>query len=201
MAASQKQGTALHYPFTKPRPRNIVKTDADSSAFHVSVRIPAPLRNRLKKEAKLRHVTLNSLIISILAKYDSFDKILEGTKAIPLSGAFFEELLEITSIEQMENIAKKLGAKVVRQSFAFQGIDFNLDNLIKFYFEPLSEHSGWYQFNTRFEGASRKLVFTHTHGPKWTAFLKQYYAAIIYSATGSEPEVTLEDEVLTFTCR
>jgi hypothetical protein len=140
MAASQKQGTALHYPFTKPRPRNIVKTDADSSAFHVSVRIPAPLRNRLKKEAKLRHVTLNSLIISILAKYDSFDKILEGTKAIPLSGAFFEELLEITSIEEMENIARKLGAKVVRQSFAFQGIDFNLDNLIEFYFEPLSEH-------------------------------------------------------------
>ncbi len=156
---------------------------------------------RMEREAKRRHVTLNSLINAILAKYDSFDKILEGTKAIPLSGAFVAELLEIASIEQMENIAKKLGAKVVRQSFASQGIEFNLDNLIESYFEPLSEYSGWYQFDWRLAGTSRKLIFTHSHGAKWTAFLRRYYAAIIRSATGVEPDVTFEDGVLTFTCR
>ncbi len=180
-----------------------MKTDSsDSNVFiHASVRIPAQLRNRLNREAKQRHITLNSLINSILAKYDSFDKILEGTKAIPLSGAFFGELLEITSIEEIETIAKKLGAKVVRQSFASQGIEFNLDNLIESYFEPLSEYSGWYQFNWRFAGPNRKLIFTHTHGPKWTAFMRRYYAAIIRSATGVEPDVTVEYGVLTFTCR
>jgi len=180
-----------------------VKTAAsDSSIFiHVSVRIQVELKNQLNREAKRRHVTLNSLITSILAKYESFDKILEGTKAIPLSGALFEELLEVISTEEIETIAKKLGARVVRQSFASQGIEFNLANLIEFYFEPLSEYSGWYEFNWRFAGASRKLIFTHSHGPKWTAYLKVYYAAIIRSATGVEPNVTVEDGVLTFTCR
>ncbi len=131
----------------------------------------------------------------------SFDKIVEGTKAIPLSGAFFRELLAITSADQIEEIAKKLGEKVVRQSFASRGMDFNLDNLIEFYFEPLSEHSRWYEFNVHSAVTGRKLIFTHPHGPKWTAFLRRYYAAIFRSATGVEPDVTVDDEVITFTCR
>jgi len=179
-----------------------VKTDsADSGFVHVSIRVSAKLRNRLNREAKHRHITLNSLINSILEKYDSFDKILQGAKAIPLSEAFFAEILEITPTEEIENIAKKLGAQVVRQSFASQGIEFNLDNLIEFYFEPLSEYSGWYQFNWSSAGTSRKLIFTHSHGPKWTAFLRRYYGGVIRSATGDEPDVTVEGSVLTFTCR
>ena len=179
-----------------------MKTDsADGGFVHVSVRLSARLRNRLNSEAKHRHITLNSLINALLEKYVSFDKILQGTKAIPLSEAFFGELLEIVSIEEIETIAKGLGAKIVRRSFASQGIEFNLDNMIEFYFEPLSEYSGWYQFNWRLAGTSRKLIFTHSHGPKWTAFLRRYYAAVIRSATGIEPEVTVEEGVITFTCR
>lgn len=179
-----------------------MKTDSTESGFvHVSIRISARPRTRLNREAKHLHVSLNSLINAILEKYDSFDKILQGANAIPLSEAFFVEILDVTSIDEIENIAKKLAAKVVRQSFASQGIEFNLDNLIEFYFEPLSEYSGWYQFNWRSEGTSHKLIFTHSHGPKWTAFLRQYYAAVIRSATGGEPYVTVEDAVLTLTSR
>ncbi len=177
-----------------------MKKDTEAGTFiHVSLRVPAGLRNQLNDEAKHRNITLNSLINAVLSKYLAFDKIVESTKAIPLSGAFFRELLEITSTEQMENIGEKLGPMVVRQSFAFLDIDFNLDNLIKYYFEPLSVHSGWYMFNNSFEGASRKLMFRHSHGPNWSAFLKRYIANIILSATGSEPEIAIEDGMLTFT--
>jgi len=197
-----KGGTAVHYPFREPRPPWSVKRDADSDTFiHVSLRLPERVRKQLKEEAKHRNITLNSLINAILAKYIFFDKIVEGMNAIPLSGAFFREWLEITLTDEMESIAKKLDAKVVRQSFAFQGIVFNLDNLIKHYFEPLSAHSGWYSFNTYLEGTSRKLVFRHSLGPKWTAFLKRYVASILRSATGTEPEVMIEDEILTCTCK
>jgi len=192
----------LHEPFRVPKGSQFVKKDADADVFiHLSLRVPVRLMNRLKEESRHRNITLNSLINGILSKYDSFDKILEGTKAIPLSGAFFVELMEIATIDEMESIAKRLGARVVRQTFAFQGIEFDLENLIGFYFEPLSTYSGWYSFNTYFVGTSRKLIFKHSHGQKWTAFLKLYITAILRSATGTEPEVIIEDEVLTFTCK
>ena len=180
-----------------------MKTDStDSSKFvHISLRISAKLRSRLKREAKRRHLTLNSYINEILARHDVFDKILETMKAIPLSEEFFRVWLQITSQEEMEDMAKSIGPKVVRRSFASRGIEFNLDNLIEFYFEPLSDYSGWYKLEWGFLGESRKLIFTHPHGPKWTAFLRRYHADLIRSATGAEPDVTVEEGVVTFTCR
>jgi len=80
----------------------------------------------------------------------------------------------------------------------FLDIDFNLDELIEHYFEPVSSYSGWYTFNTAMHGANRILMFRHSYGPKWSAFLKQYIASIIKSATGIEPEVTIEDGLVTF---
>lgn len=180
-----------------------MKTDStDSGKFvHISLRISAKLRSRLKRESKRRHLTLNSYINDILARHDLFDKILETMKAIPLSEEFFRSWLQKTSLEDLEEMAKGIGPKVARRSFASRGIEFNLDNLIEFYFEPLSDYSGWYQFEWDFVGASRRLIFTHPHGPKWTAFLSRYYAAIIRSATGAEPDMTVEEGVITFTCR
>jgi hypothetical protein len=180
-----------------------VKTDStDSSTFvHISVRISVKLRNRLKREANRRHVTLNSLINEIIERHEVFDKIMETMKAIPLSEEFFRVWLQKTSQEDMEEMAKSIGPKVVRRSFASRGIEFNLDNLIEFYFEPLSDYSGWYLFEWDFVGESRKLIFTHPHGPKWTAFLRQYYGSLIRSAMGAEPDVTVEEGVVTFTCR
>ncbi len=178
-----------------------MKTDSIDPFVHISIRISAKQKNRLNREAQRRHVTLNSLINEILVRHDTFEKILETMKAIPLSEELFRAWLQRTSQEEMEDMAKSIGPKVVRRSFASEGIDFNLDNLIEFYFEPLSEYSGWYEFNWRFVGTSRKLIFTHSHGPKWTAFLRRYYGALIPSATGAEPDVTVEEGVLTFTCR
>jgi hypothetical protein len=175
--------------------------DAGKNFVHISLRLPTPLRNQLKEEAEHRKVTLSSLINTVLLNFVSFNKILASAKTIPVSGAFLRELIEVASTEQMESIGKKLGPKVVRQAFAFMGVPFSLDNVIKHYFEPLSSESGWYIFNTSFEGTNRKLMFSHSHGPQWTAFLKRYIAGIIYSATGSEPEIAIVDEMLTFTIR
>lgn len=179
-----------------------MKKDTERNRFvHIRLRIHEELRDQLNREAKRRNITLNSLIIAILSKCISFDMIIEAMKAVPLNRAFLDELLEIASTDELESIAKRLGPKVVRKSFAFRGIAFNLDNLVKFYFEPLSAYSGWYSFNTYFEGTTRILVFEHPLGQKSTAFLKRYIAGIIRSANGIEPEVTIEDETLTFTCK
>lgn len=181
-----------------------MKKSASSTRFvHVSLRIPVGVRDQLVYDAQHHNITLNSLLNGILSKYLAYDKIVQGSGAIPLGAAFFREILEGASTDQLEAIARKLGEGIVRKSFSFQGIDFNLDNLIEFYFEPLSAHSGWYLFNTRniqSLSGSRRLIFAHSHGPKWTAFLRRYLATIIRSASGREPEVSIEDDVLIFTC-
>ena len=70
------------------------------------------MRKQLKEEAKHRNITLNSLINAILAKYIFFDKIVEGMNAIPLSGAFFRELVWTLHFESAFRLSSHIGPVV-----------------------------------------------------------------------------------------
>jgi hypothetical protein len=93
----------------------------------------------------------------------------------------------------MERIGKELGPKLIKETFAFLGLSYDLESLIKNYFRPLSLFSGWYNFNISGSGRDRRLLFEHRHGPKWSAFLSQYVGGIIKAINGLEPRITVED--------
>lgn len=164
---------------------------------HISFRVESELKAELEKEAKQRNMNLNSLINYILSRHVSFDRIVETLEAIPLSRPLFTALLENTDIAEMERIGREFGPKVVRRTFTFLNLNYDLDGLIEHYFQPLSTYSRWYSFNTTGQGANRKLMFQHSYGPKWTAFLRQYLGGIIKSATGIEPRIVVEEELVT----
>jgi hypothetical protein len=86
---------------------------------------------------------------------------------------------------------------VVKQTFAFLNLDYDLDALVERYFQQLSTHSRWHSFNMKSKGADRKLMFQHQYGPKWSAFLKEYIGGIIKSAIGMEPRIVVSDELIT----
>jgi hypothetical protein len=76
-------------------------------------------------------------------------------------------------------------------------LEFDMDGLIEHYFRPLSMYSRWYNFNMAESGSNRRLLFEHSYGPKWSAFLKSYLSGVIKSATGSEPRIMVEEGLIT----
>jgi hypothetical protein len=109
-------------------------------------------------------------------------------------------MLDSIQTEEMERLGRELGPRVVKQTFAFLGLNFDLEGLIEHYFQPVSSFSRWYTFNVVGSGANRKLMFEHQYGRKWSAFLKQYIGGIIKSATGTEPRITIDDGLVTGYC-
>jgi hypothetical protein len=167
---------------------------------HISLRVDRETKTQLEKEARQRKINLNSLVNLVLSKHVSFDRIVEHTEAIPLNKALFIGIIEAIQIEEVERIGRELGPRVVKQTFAFLGLDFNLEGLIEHYFQPVSTFSRWYSFNVTGSGANRRLMFEHQYGRKWSAFLKQYIGGIIKSATGTEPKITVDDGLVTVFC-
>jgi hypothetical protein len=133
-------------------------------------------------------------------KHVSFDRILDHVGAIPLNGPLFSKMLNEVPLEEMEKLGKELGPELIKRTFAFLGLSFDLENLIKSYFGPLSSYSRWYRFNISGSGRNRRLLFEHSHGPKWSAFLGQYIGGIIKSATGIEPRTLVEDSLVVILC-
>jgi hypothetical protein len=167
---------------------------------HVSYRIPDEVKGTLETEAKRRNINMNALVSQILAKYTSFDMIADHVEAVPLNKSLFTGMLNRIETEEMEMLGKELGPKLIKRTFAFLSLDFNIDGLIEHYFRALSTYSRWYSFNVSWSGANRRLLFEHSYGPKWSAFLKQYLAGVIRSATGSEPRITVDNGLVIVVC-
>jgi hypothetical protein len=167
---------------------------------HVSFRILVEVMADLTREAKRRAINVNALVGQILAKYASFDRIVEHVEAVPLNKLLFMGMLDAIEIGEMERLGRELGPRLVKKTFAFLSLEFDIDGLIQNYFLPVSMYSRWYSFNIAGSGANRRLMFEHPYGPKWSAFLKQYIAGIIKSATGSEPRITVDEGLVTIFC-
>jgi hypothetical protein len=109
-------------------------------------------------------------------------------------------LLNNVEVSELELLGRELGLRLVKKTFAFLNLDFDLDGLIKYFFRPLSTYSRWYSFNVAGSGTNRKLLFEHPYGSKWSAFMKHYLAGIIKSSTGMEPRITVDEELVTVFC-
>ncbi|MDA4123775.1 MAG: hypothetical protein OK456_11405, partial [Thaumarchaeota archaeon] len=179
---------------TMPNPRGRVEY------VHISLRIPTSLKESLEKDASRDHMNLNSLVSKILVKYSSFDKIADLVGAIPLNTQLFGEMLNSVPQDRMESIGKEIGPKLIRQTFTLLGIEYDIDSLIQYYFEPLAAYSRWYRFYVVGTSPNRRLMFEHSHGGKWSAFLRHYITGIIKSATGAEPKTTVSDDLVTVFC-
>jgi len=167
---------------------------------HVSFRIYSEVMTTLDREAERLRVSVNSLVNQVLSNYTAFNRIVEHMQAVPLNRALFTQMLEAIEISAMERIGRELGPKIVKQTFKFLNLDYDVDNLIKHYFQPVSMHSRWYVFNVAGSGSNRRLMFEHPYGPKWSVFLKGYLGGIIKSITGSDPRITVEDGLVTAFC-
>ncbi len=167
---------------------------------HISLRVDHEMKVRAESDAKKRRLNLNSMLNLILARYYALDDVIDQAEAVPLSKPLFTALLNAIQTPEIERIGRELGPKVVRQTFAFLGLSYDLEGLIENYFEPLSSFTRWFTFNKVGTGANRRLVFRHQYGRKWSEFLRQYLGGIVKSATGEEPKITIDEDLVVVFC-
>jgi hypothetical protein len=167
---------------------------------HISLRIPKSTKDNLERQASRQHTNFNSLASKILLKGASYDTIAEHVNAVTINGLLFTGMLEDAQTEHLEQLGKVLGPKLIKQTFAFLGLEFDLDGLIRYYFDPVSSFSRWYSFSVIGSGSNRKLMFQHQHRSKWSAFLRAYISAIVKAATGIEPRITSDEGLVIAYC-
>jgi hypothetical protein len=178
-------------------PNVVVESPRNGRQFvHLSFRIPENVRRELNREAKRQHVNLNALANRVLAKYVDFDRIVEHEHSIILDRRIFLPIIEAASREDLENLGKALGPRLVKQTFEFFDIEPTVESLVSRYFEPMGAYSGRYQSNIVGSGPDLKLILEHDYGIKWSAFLAEYTRGVVKSLLGTEPKIELDDDLI-----
>ncbi len=165
--------------------------------FHISIRVSSSLGNELEREVRRQGTTVNAFVNRVLKRYLAFDRMADYDHSVTIERGFFEKIIEKASNEDLVEIARSLGPKVVKRDFAFFNIAPSLDNLITKYFEPVGAFSDRFDLNISGEAPDLKLVLTHDYGRKWSEFLGEYCDKLIESVIGVRPLIKIEDDLVT----
>lgn len=159
----------------------------------MSLRISVELKQDLEYEAKHRLTNLNALINRTLTKFVRFDRMAEHIGSVVLSNYLFSHFMRSLSEEELAEFGEDLGPAIVKPTFTFYSMKPDLNSLITHYFEPMGLFSGWFELSHLVEDSKHKLVLQHSHGHKWSIFLKHYVTGMTKSVLGVEPRIESED--------
>lgn len=167
------------------------------SANRVTLRLPNPILDALRKEAEKRDLSLNALVAKILSKSISFDLHVKAIPNVIIPHDLFINVIDKIDDRFVDEIAKT-GPFVVKKLFKILGFEYDLDQVIYNYFDIIGKYCEWYQFSHQIKHGRYRLVFNTTLGSKWTTFLITYVRTILESLRIRVSDISINDGVIVF---
>lgn len=167
------------------------RQESDEQTTVKTIRLPKSLEKSLETEARIRKISLNSFITSILARYDEWERIADKFGFMYLAGDALIAILDALDDAQIVKIAEECGASIPKAVMEFWFSHVSYETFLKY----LSLRST-YQHFVNHEVVSDKdghLVITarHEHGRKWSIWSSNFLAQAIRTNFGVNPQLEI----------
>lgn len=135
-----------------------------------TIRITKELEDLLQRDAKLKRISVNALISSIMTKYAEWDRFRERYATISLSPRGLCAFLESVDDKKIEIISRELGATLTREFILFVFKKIKLETYLS-YLSLLCRYGGFAHLEIENEGSDYTITLLHTMGNKWSNYL------------------------------
>jgi hypothetical protein len=163
----------------------------------LTLRIPSPLLDSLKKESEEKDIPINALINRTLERVFLRECQLNVLPRISISQMLFEKIILEINNPSIEKAAKN-GPRVLRKYFTLQNQSLTLENVISDYFSLLSKYCGWFIFHHEKNDDRYRLVFETQISPKWAEFLFYYIKSILEETKVCIVSESHDDNIIIF---
>jgi len=194
-------GVTIEYVITQLNVTVFVEELREKRHVHISLRIPTDMREELLREAYKQGINFNALGNRIMEKYLSFDRMAERDRSVVMEREVLSAILDKVAVQDLEEIGREFGPRLVKESLFFYGISPTLHDLVTKYFEPAGKYSGRYDFNLVGTSSQPRMVLVHRYGEKWSILLKEYMAGAIESILGGRPRIEAGPDFVTIEFR
>jgi hypothetical protein len=163
-----------------------------------TVRLPVALDSALEEEAGKRTMSTNSFIISILEKFDEWDRQAERFHfmAFPKEQVR-DEFAALEDLTLMKRLARSAGATVPREMMLFWFKDVNLESFLK-YLALQARYQRYAHYEIRHHDEKTTIIAKHDLGPNWSAWLEGYIGEAIKSNLGVTPRIESSPNTVRF---
>jgi len=163
----------------------------------LTIRLPTPLLDRLKKESDKKDLPVNALINRALVKVILREEQINTLPNILIPNILFEKVIDELDNNSLEKMAN-MGPNIVKKFFMIQNQRLTLENVISNYFSVLSKYCGWFTFHHEKLVDKYRLVFESSLGLKWSRFLFNYIRNILNVTESSNINGYFDDDVIVF---
>jgi hypothetical protein len=163
-----------------------------------TIRLPVALDTALEEEAGKRTMSTNSFIISILEKYDEWDRQAERFHfmAFPKEQVR-DEFAALGDLTLMKRLARSAGATVPKEMMLFWFKEVSLDSFIK-YLALQARYQRYAHYEIRHHDEKTTIIAKHDLGPNWSIWLECYIGEAIKSNMGVTPHIESSPNTVRF---
>jgi hypothetical protein len=166
-----------------------------------TIRLSEDTDKVLERDSQEQNISTNSLIGKIMTRYVEWDRIIEKTSGVIISSLLFRELLNELSDQELEEIAKDFGVKVVKDlammAFGKEDLDTVLKTLLL-----IGKYSTGVRASAPVSVESKAdgryvLTLHHDWGPKGSVLFRSLFDYLVRNELGNQPTVSVTDDAVT----
>ncbi len=164
-----------------------------------SMRIDEGIDDILKREAKKRGVSVNTLLDQYLTRYAESYRFFENMSAIVLSAQTLMGFLKFMDEAGLEELGSTFGKERPFELLLKRGVQPSYEAAKWYLTKVLGAHSGWFSSSINETGGKELIHMSHPFGIKWSRFLKGYFDSFFGEILEFNPEVQLRSASVTYT--
>jgi hypothetical protein len=161
-----------------------------------TIRLPVSIDAALEEEAAKRGITMNSFVVSILERYEEWDRLAEKFRFVGFPMQLVRE--EFSLVEDqgaLRRMGHDFGAKVPREMMLFWFKEVNVESFLK-YLALQSKYQGYAEYETIHRNDRIVIIAKHLLGPSWSVWLGAYLEEAVKSNLDVAPRVEVTDNTV-----
>lgn len=162
----------------------------------ITFRIDEEYEKGLRKEAKEKRISLNTLANQIFGDHVEVEQYMKKFGIVKMSKGAFKELLSLLDEKKIIIFAKSVGSKEPKDFILFKWKKLtpeSVSEFIKMYFE----HCGYGMCDMQRDDSSNIISIHHDFGKNGSVFLKAFLEAIVQSSLEKDSKVIITDNSVT----
>jgi len=166
-----------------------------------TIRLSEDVDALLEKDAEEQNISGNAFISKIMTRYVEWERTIENTSYVTISGILFRALINEVSDEKLEEIGRTFVAKAVKElaMVAFGKTDFeSLLNAVLLVgkYDTGMRASVPSSFESRVDGLGLITLY-HDWGLKGSILLRGYFDSLVRNELGRQPTISVADDAIT----
>jgi hypothetical protein len=157
-----------------------LEQSAETKSVLRSIRVSCELSSSLRREARERRVSVNSLVVSILERYCEWDMTAEKFGFVQLSRGSFRAFLESLDENEIARVGRETGRTVSREIMEFWFKEVSINSLLR-YLRLVSEYQKLFTLESTQHDGKLILVLHHAEGEKTSIWLLNFISETIKS--------------------